>query len=120
LLPLSPERYGLVLLGRVYADYKAHMFLGQLFPLLQVKSPLHSLVSDYTSTHIDPVLGIIIHVSEHEQHIARVVTGEELLDPLLEGRSLGDIVQTEDTQVRAHMRHFTLYRRIHGRVGVDK
>lgn len=120
MFPLSSKRYGLVLFGRVYAYYKAHMFLGELFPLLQVKPPLHSLVSDYTSTHIDPVLGVIIHVCEHEEHIAGVVTGEELLDPLLEGRSLGDIVQTEHTQVRAHMRHFSLNRRIHGRVGVDK
>jgi len=96
LLPLPPKRYGLILLGRVDTDNKADVFFGQLFSRLQIETPFHSLVGDDGAAHVDAVFGIVVHVSEDEQHVARVVAFKELLDSLLESGSLGDVVQTED------------------------
>lgn len=72
------------------------MFFGQLFSRLQIETPLHSLVSDDGAAHVDTVFGIVVHVCEDQQDIARVVAFKELLDSLLESGSLGDVVQTED------------------------
>jgi hypothetical protein len=88
LAPLAAEGYRLILFSRIDTDYKAYMFFGQHLPWLQVESPLHSLVSDYAAAHVDSILGVVIHVCEHEEHVARTVTRKELLHSLLEGRSL--------------------------------
>jgi hypothetical protein len=111
LLPLSPKRYRLILLGRIDTDNKADVFFGQLFSRLQIETPFHSLVSDDGAAHVDKVFGI---VSEDPQHVARVVAFKELLDSLLESGSLGDVVQTEDAKVSAYILYFLLDCRIHG------